>query len=196
MEVNKIELLYLDDELNNLVSFNANFRTFCNIHTATSAEEARQILKTKNIHVIITDQRMPGITGVEFLESIIEEYPEPIRILLTGYSDIEAVIGAINKGQVYRYLMKPFDVDELKIILVDAYNLYFFRKRNKELLEKYRKLFEESSDVIFVVDDAGKLIEFNQATVDLLKYSRSELQNLTHKDLLEDQHELEIIIHE
>ena len=192
----KIQLLYLDDEPNNLVSFTANFRTFCNVYTATTAEEGRQILKEKNIHVIVTDQRMPNITGIEFLESIIADHPEPIRILLTGYSDIEAVVGAINKGQVYRYLMKPLNVEELKMILEDAYNLYLFRKRNKDLLDKYKKIFEESSDAIFVIDETAKLIDFNQATVDLLKYSRSQLQNLTHKDLLEDQHELEIIIHE
>jgi len=196
MEPEKIQLLYIDDEPNNLVSATANLRTFCKVFTATSAEEGRKILEKETIHVIVTDQRMPHITGVEFLESIIEEHPEPIRILLTGYSDIEAVIGAINKGQVYRYLVKPLNVDELKIILVDAYNLYLFRKRNVDMVDKYKKIFEGSGDAIFVVDDTGKLIDFNQATVDLLKYSRSQLQNLTHKDVLENWHELERIMQE
>lgn len=196
MEKTEINLLYVDDEPNNLVSFSANFRKFCNIYTAKSAEEGKEILKHQTIHIIITDQRMPNITGIEFLESIIVKHADPIRMLLTGYSDMEAVIGAINKGQVYRYISKPIDVKELKSVLNDAYGIYKFRRNNKELLEKYKKLFEASSEAIFVVDDKGKLIEFNQATIDLLKYSRNQLQSIPCKDLLENPNKLESILNE
>ncbi|MBI2269854.1 MAG: response regulator [Bacteroidetes bacterium] len=131
----KINILYVDDEANNLVAFKANFRSYYNVYTAESATEGLQILKDKKIHIIITDQRMPNMTGVEFLESIIKEYPYPIRMLLTGYVDIAAVIEAINKGQVYRYIMKPLNVDDLKITIDNAFEVYSLREENKELMK-------------------------------------------------------------
>lgn len=131
----KINILYVDDETNNLVAFKANFRNYYNVYTAESAAEGLQILKDQKVHIIITDQRMPNMTGVEFLESIIKEYPDPIRMLLTGYVDIAAVIEAINKGQVYRYIMKPINVDDLKITIDNAFEVYSLREENKELMK-------------------------------------------------------------
>lgn len=131
----KIRILYLDDEVNNLESFKANFRKHYEIYIAESAYEAKQILINNEIEIIITDQRMPNVTGVEFLESVIEEYPDPIRMLLTGYADIEAVIDAINKGKIYHYTTKPFNADELKITIDKAYEVYSLRKENKELMK-------------------------------------------------------------
>lgn len=132
---NKINILYVDDEPNNLVAFKANFRKQYEIYTAESAADAMQILKENTIHIVISDQRMPDITGVEFLESIIIEYPNPIRMLLTGYTDIAVVIEAINKGQVYRYISKPFDIDELRITIDNAFEVYSLREENKELMK-------------------------------------------------------------
>lgn len=134
-ENHKIRILYLDDEVNNLESFKANFRKHYEIYVAESASEAKQILINNEIEIIITDQRMPNITGVEFLESIIDEYPDPIRMLLTGYADIEAVIDAINKGKIYHYSTKPFNADELKIAIEKAYEVFSLRKENKELMK-------------------------------------------------------------
>jgi response regulator RpfG family c-di-GMP phosphodiesterase len=139
----KIKVLYVDDEENNLTAFKANFRRLYDIFTATSAQEGKNILKEQKIHIIITDQRMPGITGVEFLESIIPEFPEPIRILLTGYADIEAVINAINKGQIYRYITKPWNDDELRSIIDSAYEVYSLREANKDLTAKLLKANEQ-----------------------------------------------------
>jgi response regulator RpfG family c-di-GMP phosphodiesterase len=132
----KINVLYVDDESNNLVAFKALFRRDFNISTAVSAEEGKALMKEQTFHVILTDQRMPGVTGVEFLESIIGEYPDPIRILLTGYADIQAVISAINKGQVYRYITKPWDEQELKMSIENAYEVYALREANRELTAK------------------------------------------------------------
>jgi len=100
-----VGVLYVDDEINNLNSFKAAFRRDFNIHTASSAAEGRRILNGNEIGVIITDQRMPVTTGIEFLESVLQTNPDTIRILLTGFSDINAVIDAINRGQVYKYLV-------------------------------------------------------------------------------------------
>ncbi|HEV7232389.1 MAG TPA: response regulator, partial [Bacteroidia bacterium] len=118
------------------VAFKALFRRTFDVITATSAEEGRAMLKEHTFNIILTDQRMPGTTGVEFLESIIADYPNPIRILITGYADIQAVINAINKGQVFRYITKPWEETELKIVLENAYEVYSLREANRELTEK------------------------------------------------------------
>ncbi len=136
MKKEEICILYVDDEVNNLVAFKANFRLDYKILTAETAEEGMKILRENKIQIIITDQRMPGQTGVEFLERAIKEFPEAIRILLTGYSDINVVIDAINKGQIFRYLMKPFNDMELKMILENAAEVYNLREENKEVLKK------------------------------------------------------------
>ena len=131
-----INVLFVDDEVNNLHSFRASFRRVYNIFTAESAEDGRKILMENNIHIIISDQRMPQMTGIEFFESILTEFPDPIRILLTGYADINAVIDAINKGQVYKYFSKPWDEEELKLNIDKAYELYKLQLENKELTDK------------------------------------------------------------
>lgn len=141
----KVGILYVDDEVNNLTSFKATFRSSYTIFTATSADEGRKVLeeKSKDIQLIITDQRMPGMTGVEFLSSIIEQHPDPIRILLTGYSDIQAVIDAINRGQIYQYISKPWEEQHLKIVIEKAYEVYALRQENKELIKSLLRANEQ-----------------------------------------------------
>lgn len=136
MPENKINVLYVDDEENNLVSFKATFRLKYNVMTAISGDEAIKILETKPVEIIITDQRMPNMTGVEFLESVLEKNPEPMRILLTGYADLNAVIDAVNKGKIFHYLTKPWNEEELDITIKRAYDLYRIQKDEKELTEK------------------------------------------------------------
>lgn len=144
MTEERIKVLYIDDEQNNLGSFKAAFRRDFDIFTAQSAEEGLQILSQETIHVIIADQRMPNTTGVEFFESIISKHPHPIRILLTGYSDISAVIDAINRGQVYRFIEKPWNQDALSVAIQNAYEIYHTRslldERNLELQKAYEEL--------------------------------------------------------
>ena len=136
-------VLYVDDEIHNLNSFKAAFRRDFNIFTAQSAREGRRILDQNEIAVIVTDQRMPGMTGIEFLESIIPVYPDTIRILLTGFSDINAVMDAINRGQVYKYLVKPWADDELKMYIQNAMEIYHLRKENRDLSLKLEKANEQ-----------------------------------------------------
>ena len=96
-------------------------------------------MRENKIQVIITDQRMPEMTGVEFLESIIPEFPEPMRILLTGYTDIQAVIDAINKGQIYYYLNKPWDEQQLSVVIKNAHEIYRLRSENQRLLDELER---------------------------------------------------------
>lgn len=139
----KIKILYVDDEENNLQAFKASFRRDYKVFIAISAQEAREFLKTESVDIIITDQRMPEETGVDFLASIIPLYPDPIRILLTGYTDIQAVIDAINKGQVYHYLTKPWEEDYLRTVIKNAFEIYALRKENKKLTEDLIKSNEQ-----------------------------------------------------
>ncbi len=120
----KIKVLYVDDEKNNLISFKANFRIDFDIFIAESADEGKAILDKQKINIIITDQRMPVKTGVEFLEEIMKDYPDPVRILLTGYTDMETVIEAVNKGKIFQYVRKPYMADELKKLIEDAFESY------------------------------------------------------------------------
>ena len=148
MEKEKIKILYIDDEVNNLSTFKANFRKLYDVYTAESAAEGRKILETTEIEIIITDQRMPEMTGVEFLESIVKEFPDPIRILLTGYTDMQALIDAVNKGQIYRYLNKPWNEEELKMFINQSYEVYSLRKENAELT---KSLLQANSQLEFML---------------------------------------------
>jgi len=137
MSNKSISILYLDDEENNLVSFKATFRVTYKVFTAISGKDALSILEKNLIHVIITDQRMPEMTGVEFLEKIIEKgFIDPIRILLTGYADMEAVVDAVNKGKIFHYLTKPWNVEELTQTIERAYEVFLEKEKIKNLNKK------------------------------------------------------------
>lgn len=143
-----INILYLDDEENNLLSFKAALRRHFSIHTALSAREAIRIMREQPIHVVVTDQRMPDMTGVQFLEAILPEFPDVIRLILTGFSDVEAIIKAINAGRVYRYVTKPWDENELLVTLNGASELYLLQRRNRELLEELQHKVTEQERIM------------------------------------------------
>ncbi|WP_257669514.1 response regulator [Parapedobacter tibetensis] len=133
---NRISVLYVDDEENNLISFRATFRLTYSVYTAISGIEAIRIVKEKPIDIIITDQRMPHMTGVEFLEEIIKISPDSMRILLTGYADMGAVVDAVNKGKIFHYLSKPWSEEELDNTIKRAYEVHSERKKIKESFSK------------------------------------------------------------
>jgi signal transduction histidine kinase len=138
-------VLYVDDEQNNLNSFRSSFRREFRVYTAINAVEAlKQLKKYPEIKVIISDQRMPDVTGVQFFEKIRHIYPNKVRIILTGYSDITAVVDAINKGQVYRFIDKPWNNDLVRIAVQDGVELFDTRKtlatKNESLQNAYNEL--------------------------------------------------------
>jgi DNA-binding NtrC family response regulator len=113
-------ILLVDDEPEILFSLRGLLRREFDLHTAESGAEALDVLHRQPVHVIMTDQRMPQMTGVELLTRARGDCPEAIRIIFTGYADIKAVIDAVNRGQIYRYLTKPWDPDELVAVLHQA----------------------------------------------------------------------------
>jgi len=133
----EINVLYVDDEQQNLNSFKAAFRTRYRIFTAISVAAALEILDREEIHVLISDQRMPEISGVEFFKMTKERYPHIPRVLLTGYTDVEVLADAVNKGDIYRYITKPWDELELHNSVLNAYDHY---RANRDLREKITEL--------------------------------------------------------
>ncbi|WP_268036651.1 hybrid sensor histidine kinase/response regulator [Algoriphagus sp. PAP.12] len=145
----KIHVLYIDDEDNNLKSFRATLRKDFKIFTAIDAEEGLKIAQEEDVHVVIADQRMPGMTGTEFFEKLIEINPDPIRILLTGYSDIASVIDAINKGEVYRFIDKPWNIEQIKNSIKNAADIFFMRQELKEKNIRLKKLHTEMNQFVY-----------------------------------------------
>lgn len=134
----KHPILVVDDEAEILFSLRGLLRQEFELHTAESGAEALDIMQRHVIHVIMTDQRMPQMTGVELLQRARGACPEAVRIIFTGYADIKAVIDAINQGQIFRYLTKPWDPDELVSTLRLACDEYDKVTARRNLLFDFR----------------------------------------------------------
>jgi signal transduction histidine kinase len=120
----KRDILYVDDEMENLIVFQATFEDDFNIVTASSGAEALQILEERSFPVVVADQRMPRMSGAELFEVVRRKYPHTKRIMLTGYADPKAMLSAINQGQVYYFIKKPWEQDDVFSILVRAIEAY------------------------------------------------------------------------
>ncbi|MEX0881968.1 MAG: hybrid sensor histidine kinase/response regulator [Cyclobacteriaceae bacterium] len=145
----KINVLYIDDEDNNLKSFKAALRREFNVYTALDAEEGLRIAREREFQVVIADQRMPGMTGVEFFEKLVEIKPDPIRMLLTGYSDIASVIDAINRGEVYRFIDKPWNLEQIKNAIINGAEIFYARQELKEKNNRLQKLHTEMNQFVY-----------------------------------------------
>ncbi len=141
----KPKILYVDDEVDNLTSFSAVLRRLYHITTAQSGEEALKLLQEQQFQLVISDQRMPKMTGVELFERIKDLYPDCIRIILTGFSEVKSIIDAINKGQVYYYITKPWNLEELKVILNNALETYALKKDNQTLTDEKGELLLQTA---------------------------------------------------
>jgi serine/threonine-protein kinase len=118
--MSKPTLLLIDDEERIVRSLRMLFFSGYNVHTTTDPQEAIRILRTEKVHVIVSDQRMPVMQGSELLGIARETSPATMRILLTGYSDLDASIASVNEGEVFRYLLKPWDAMEVKKVVAEA----------------------------------------------------------------------------
>jgi signal transduction histidine kinase len=141
-------LLVVDDEPDVVKSVQDLLRLDYRVLGTTSATKAIEMMQADEIHVVMTDQRMPEMTGVEFLSRVRGEYPEAIRLLFTGYADIRAVIDAINQGNVYRYITKPWDPEELQSLIreaVERYELLVERKNLVAMLQRKNAELEQAN---------------------------------------------------
>ncbi len=159
-----IKILYVDDEVGNLNYFKSAFRREFTVLIAGSGAEGLEILKeNQDIPVILTDQRMPKMTGVSFLMKSMEILPEAIRILVTGFSDMETVINAINHGNIYHFIHKPWSYDEMRIVIQKALETHQLRVQNRELQIKAERQEKEriSSQLIALRNQINPHFLFN-----------------------------------
>ena len=147
----KYKILVIDDEKDNLDIFIRRLGTKFNLIAAGSAEEALKSLKQEpTIGVVVSDQRMPKMTGVELLEKVKIQYPEKVRVLITGYTDLNVAIDSINKGDVFKYIQKPIEEDKTFEILCDALGKYTetlnilqdIVETKKKLKERFIEIYE------------------------------------------------------
>lgn len=167
----KEPILYVDDELENLEGFQFTFMNQFNISTALSAKKALEILDLQKVKVVISDQKMPEMSGIELMKIIKEKHPDIIRIILTAYADIENAIEAINSGEIYRYLAKPWNKTDLNLTIQNALDTYNLREENKNLINNLQKTNEQLVEKI-------KQLEISENE---LRQSNEEYQTLNEE---------------
>ena len=190
MNTDRIRVLFVDDEEHNLKAFRSAFRREMDVLLANSGTEALQMLENEVVHVIISDQRMPGMTGSEFLAIAREKAPAAMRMLLTGYADMEAVIAAVNNGGIYAYATKPWDENDIRLRINQAFEIHQLRTEKDRLLHQYQQVFDASGDPIVVVDDRCKVLNANNAFTRMVSMKKTELIGSTFSDHLDDPKEL------
>jgi len=183
----KETILYLDDEILNLEAFDAVFEKKYNIITTKSAFDALSIIeKNPLIKVIISDYRMPEMTGLDFFKTIANRFPEIICILLTAYSDIDITLQAINQGGIYRYILKPWNKEEMRLAIDNAIETYNLKLVNKTLInslknknailleseEKYKKLVD-STVAGYLITQGNKITYFNKSFCEILEIDKN-----------------------
>lgn len=140
-------ILYIDDEYENLLGFEVSYADNFNIITSTCASEGQQLLKTNDVAIAIVDYKMPNEDGVSFIERVHGEFPDVVFMVISGFADLEIVLKALNLNCLYSFIQKPWNYNELKIVLNNAHEAYRMRKENKDLLQKLilkNKALEES----------------------------------------------------
>ena len=150
----KPKLLIVDDEKNILKSLKRLLIDIdCKIFKAESGEEGLELFEDNKFQVVISDYRMPGMTGVEFLSKVKEKYPDTIRIVLSGFADTGAIVEAINMGNIYKFIPKPWDDQNLLTTVKDAFEKYELQEENKRLYKKLKKNYSELKELTKTLED-------------------------------------------
>lgn len=165
-------ILFVDDEKSILSSLRRLFRTSpYELLTAISGAEALDILKVRMVDLVVSDMRMPEMDGAEFLTKVASQWPETIRILLTGYSDLESTIAAVNNGRIYRYLSKPWEENDLRMTIHQA-------------LEK--KTIEKERDRLLLLSSSqnAELLSLNQNLEKTVEARTEQISKTFHQTIL------------
>lgn len=168
----KRDILYVDDEQSNLIVFEAAFEDVFNVHTVTSAKSALEYLESTPVPVVVADQRMPDMTGVEMFARIRKIYPHTQRVILSGFADSDAIIDAINQGQVFHFVRKPWQRVELLSVLQRAVDAHDLSLQNSVLTER-----------LLVTERCAML---GQATARITHEMGNQLNMLPLLELIED----------
>ncbi len=155
-KVEKHTILLVDDEVNNLQLLRRTLRHDYNIMTASNGKEALEIVEHhgKEISLIVSDQKMPEMQGTEFLKQVSDEYPDIIKILLTGHLDVDAIVDSINDCHLYQYIVKPFDPEVLKMTIDGGIQKYNLLNNKTVILKDLRELFYKTIKLIAAALDA------------------------------------------
>lgn len=168
------DILYVDDENSNLVVFEATFEDDFNVHTAHSAAEALELIDMLPIPVVIADQRMPDMTGVEMFSLIRRKHPHIQRVILSGYAESESIIDAINQGQVFQFVRKPWQRPELLSVIHRAMDAHDMAMQNTSLMQR------------LLVSEQCALL--GQATAEIAHEMGNQLNLLPLVELIEDEY--------
>lgn len=152
--MDKYNILLVDDEADNLALLYRTLRGSYNLEKTTSPLQALEMLKEKDFELVISDHKMPEMDGVEFLKRVQLMKPQVMRILLTAYSDANILIDAINYAKIYRYVKKPFNPEELQLIVSSALEYYQLKYDNDKLINDLKELFSGTIKAIMEALDA------------------------------------------
>jgi response regulator RpfG family c-di-GMP phosphodiesterase len=173
-------VLFVDDEENILHSLKRLLRKEkYRILTATCGADGLDILQDNDVHLVVTDQRMPGMSGTEFLAKVKEKYPEVMRIVLSGYTEVDSITESINEGHIYKFMLKPWNDQNLKLEIKQALEQYDLMQVNKTLHEK---LIEKNAELKKINENLEVLVK--ERTMDFeiqnqaLELSRAILEDL------------------
>ena len=140
MSKQKGRVLYVDDEEINLINFRETLCDDFEIFTAGSGKEALALLAQEGeMALVVSDQRMPGMSGIELLIEVKERYPDTIRMIISAYTEVHELIEAINQAQVYRYFVKPWKEESLRLTIGNAVGTYALGQEIKQFVEQGKK---------------------------------------------------------
>ena len=173
----KPKMLVVDDEPDNLDLLYRTFRRDFRVFKAESGADALKVLESEGeVAVIISDQRMPEMKGTEFLRRTVPQFPDTIRIILTGFTDIEDLVEAINSGQVYKYITKPWDPNELRGVVDRAADTYLVLQERTEELARSRAQVAAWSGIVAAAGECGAIPEFLAQAATALSRSSEQLE--------------------
>ncbi|MGH7169421.1 MAG: GGDEF domain-containing response regulator [Gemmataceae bacterium] len=198
MKTQKCSLLIVDDEPYILPTLTALLASDYNVYTADGPEAAQALFARQAIDVILTDQKMPRQTGIQLLEWVRENHPRTVRLLMTGYAELEDAINAINRGQVYHYLLKPWRTEELLQILRNAAEKRQLEHSRDQLLGQLQELNGELENRVSertrALQDANQLLE--QQARELKRLALTDpLTGLFNRRAMEEQARFELKRH-
>lgn len=173
-------VLCVDDEKNILNSLKRLLRKEgYNLLTASSGADGLKILEESDVHLVICDQRMPEMSGTDFLASVKEKYPEAIRIVLTGYTEVDAITESVNKGHIYKFFLKPWNDQSLKLEIKQALEQYDLVQANKSL---NKRVLEQNEELRRINENLEELVRQRTEDLDIqnqvLELSRAMLDDL------------------
>jgi len=168
LDLSALPILIVDDEQDNIDAFRFNFKRTFNILSANSGPEALETLAENDVSVIVTDQRMPKMTGLELLAAAKSVRPNAVGIILTAFTDVDVLLEAINLGRIYRYITKPWEAKELRGVLVQAIERFDLTRENARLATQLEQYTGYLNNEIHGAFDFGQIVGTSEALADVL----------------------------